>query len=51
MKTFTFFFGLKFCINVKNKHEKGIFDHYFLKKMLLDLQKNENHVLTFPYWF
>jgi hypothetical protein len=29
---FFFFFGLKFCTNVKNQYEKGIFDHFFKGK-------------------
>jgi hypothetical protein len=37
---------------VKNKYEKGIFDHFFGgRKQLLDLQKIENHVARFLYWF
>ncbi len=56
LKTFKYachdesFFCLKFCIIVKNKYENGIFDQFFfLRKKSLDLQKNENHVVTFPY--
>jgi hypothetical protein len=46
------FFGLKFCINVKNIYEKGIFNHIFLgTKKSLDLQKVNNHIVTFAYWF
>jgi hypothetical protein len=45
------FFGLKFCTNVKNKHDKGIFYPFFKKIKSLDLPKSENHVATFPYWF
>jgi hypothetical protein len=37
---------------VKNKYEKGIFlSPFFWRKKSLDLQKNENCVGTFPYWF
>jgi hypothetical protein len=36
---------------VKNKYEKGIFNIKNLRKKSLDLQKFENHVGTFPYWF
>ncbi len=51
-RVFFFFFGLKFCTNVKNKYEKRIFGHFFFwRKKSLDLQKIKNHVLTFPYWF
>jgi len=33
---------------VKNKYEKGIFDHFcFLRTKVSDFQKIENHV----YWF
>jgi hypothetical protein len=36
----------------EKKYEKGIFWSFFLKeKRSLDLQKNENHVGTFSYWF
>jgi hypothetical protein len=35
------FFGLKFCTNVKNKYEKGIFDHFlFLRKKIIRYFKN-----------
>jgi hypothetical protein len=35
---------------VKNKDENGILDQFFfLRKKSLDLQKIENHVVTFPY--
>jgi hypothetical protein len=48
---FFFFFGLKFCTNVKNKYEKKIFDHFpflkILRKKSLDFQKIENDVVTF----
>jgi hypothetical protein len=44
-------FGLKLCTNVKNKYQKGIFDHFFFFKKSLNLQKIENHVATFPFWF
>ncbi len=45
------FFGLKFCINVKNKYKKAIFDHFcFLRKKSLNFQRFENHVVTFFYW-
>jgi hypothetical protein len=49
----SFFLGLKFCTNVKNKYENGIFYCFFFlrKKKSLDLQKIDNHVATFPYWF
>jgi len=47
-----FFFGLEFCTNVKNKYEKRIlFDHFFHRKKLLNLQKFKIHVATFHYWF
>ncbi len=50
-----FFFGFKFCTNVKNKYKNGIFYCFFFfffeKKKSLELQKIENHVPTFPYWF
>jgi hypothetical protein len=37
---------------VKNKYEKGIFDHFFFwRKKSLDLQKLENHVAHFPFDF
>jgi hypothetical protein len=36
---------------MKNKYEKRIFGLFFLRKNSLDLHKNKNHVLTFPYWF
>jgi hypothetical protein len=45
------YFGLKFFTNVKNKYEKGIFDHFFFLKKSLNLQKIENHVATFPFGF
>jgi hypothetical protein len=47
------FFCLKFCTNVKNKYKKGMLDHFsfFGRKISLDLQKIENHVGTFSYWF
>jgi hypothetical protein len=32
-----FFFGLKFCTNVKNKYEKKLFGHCFLGKKSFDL--------------
>jgi hypothetical protein len=45
MSLFFSLLGLKFCINVKNKHEKGIFDsfigeksHYICKKLKIMLQ-------------
>jgi hypothetical protein len=36
-----FFFGLKFCTNVKNKYEKRIFDHFFFweKKVIRFVNK------------
>jgi hypothetical protein len=38
----SFLFGLKIRTNVKNKHEKGTFDHlYILRKKSLDFQKIE----------
>jgi hypothetical protein len=52
MSRLGFFFNLKIFTNAKKKYEKGIFDHFFfLRKKSLDLQKNENRVGTFPYWF
>jgi hypothetical protein len=51
LKTVIYVFGLKIFTNVKNKYEKGIFDYFFEKKKSLNLQKNENHVAIFPYWF
>jgi len=48
---FSFFFGLKFCTNVKNKYEKKIFDHFpflkILRKKSSDFQKIENDVVTY----
>jgi hypothetical protein len=45
MTIFFPFFCLKFCINVKNKYEKGIFYHFvkgknhqFFKKLKIKLQ-------------
>jgi len=36
----------------KNKYEKGILNQFLLlRKKSLDLQKIENHVRTFSYWF
>jgi hypothetical protein len=46
----SFFFGLKFCTDVKNKYEKRIFDHFFKEKLIRFL-KIKNHVVTFGYWF
>jgi hypothetical protein len=52
MSWWFYFFNLKFHTNVKNKYEKEIFDDvFFLTKMSLDFQNNENHVVTFSYWF
>jgi len=51
---FSFFLlGLKICTNVKNKYEKRIFDHLFLKKKIIHqiCKKIKNHVVTFSYWF
>ncbi len=48
MSQLVLFFCLKFCTNVENKYERGIFD---LRKKSLDLQKIENHVGTFSHWF
>ncbi len=46
------FFGLKFCIKVKYKYEKKIFDHFFFDKTIIRFMKKKfNHVVTFPYWF
>jgi hypothetical protein len=38
---------------VKNKCKKGMLDHFsfFWRKIPLDLQKIENDVGTFYYWF
>jgi len=39
---------------VKNKYEKGIFNHYvfcFLRKNSLAFQKFENHAIIFPIGF
>jgi hypothetical protein len=35
-----FFFGLKFCIKVKYKYEKKIFDHLFFDKTMIRFMKN-----------
>jgi len=43
-----FYFCLKVCTNVKNKYENKNILSFFKKS--LDLQKNENHVVTFLYW-
>jgi hypothetical protein len=42
-----FFLALKFWINMKREY----FDHFFLTKKSLDLQKIKNHIGKFPYWF
>jgi hypothetical protein len=39
---FSFFLGLKFWTNVKNKYETKIFDHFFNFKVMLQ---------HFPIWF
>jgi hypothetical protein len=37
----SFLFGLKFCTNVKNKYEKGIFDHLlFWEKTVVRFAKD-----------
>jgi hypothetical protein len=36
----SFFFGLKFCTNVKNKYEKRIFDHCFFEEKFIRFAKN-----------
>jgi hypothetical protein len=39
MSLFFFFLGLKICINVKNKYEKRIFDHFLLEKKVIKFAK------------
>jgi hypothetical protein len=51
LKTFTFFFGLKIWTNVKNKMKRECLITFKKRKNSLNLQKIENHVATFPYWF
>ncbi len=33
--------GLKFCTNVNNKHEKGIFDQFYFMRKKKDFQETE----------
>jgi hypothetical protein len=44
----SFFFGLKFFTNIKNKYKRGICAHFFFfeKKKSLGFQNFENHVVT-----
>ncbi len=48
---FFFFLGVKFCTNVKINMKSEHLIIFLGRKKSLDLQKIENHVATFSYWF
>jgi len=45
------FFWFENFHKCEKKYEKEIFDRFLFYFISLDLQKIENHVGTFPYWF